>query len=96
MTSVLTFDRVESADIKMCLLSLDGDLQIDPVVQQVIDKDTFVILNKQDALVNQEQLTTLKTTLNEMGVKNIWTMSCTTGQGLDVFLNQMIDILKLK
>lgn len=92
-------NRVESSDIKMCLLSLDGDLNVDPVVQQVIDKDTFVILNKQDTLLadKEEKLAQLKDKLRkELGVKNIWTMSCTTGHGLDLFLKQMIDILKEK
>lgn len=93
--------RIESADIKMCLLPLDGDLAlIDPVVEKIIDKDTLVILNKQDTLVGdekeQKRIQLIKKLKEDIGVRHVWTLSCTTGKGLDLFLNQMIDILKQK
>jgi tRNA modification GTPase len=91
--------RVESSDIKICLLSLDeGVTTIDPIIQQVIDQNTYLILNKEDAIsTSKSELAQLVKKLEqETGAKKVWTMSCSTGQGVDAFLKQMIDILKQK
>lgn len=89
--------RVQSSDIKICLLSLDKGAIIDPIVKEVIDNETYVILNKEDALKDGSSLENLITKIqNETGAKKVWTMSCMTGQGVDKFLTQMIDILKTK
>ncbi|KAI9331905.1 tRNA modification GTPase TrmE [Pilaira anomala] len=89
--------RVQSSDIKICLLSLDKGATIDPIVKDVIDNETYVILNKEDALKDGSSLENLITEIqNETGAKKVWTMSCMTGQGVDKFLIQMIDILKKK
>lgn len=89
--------RILSSDIKICLLSLDGDATVDPIVKDVIDKDTYVILNKEDAMNNAKDIMDIVTHVEkETGAKKVWTMSCTTGQGVDKFLTQMIDILKTK
>ncbi|KAI8088280.1 tRNA modification GTPase TrmE [Thamnidium elegans] len=89
--------RVRSSDIKICLLSLDKGAIIDPIVKEVIDNETYVILNKEDALKNGNSIQDLISKVqDETGAKKVWTMSCKTGQGVDKFLNQMIDILKAK
>lgn len=86
-----------SSDIKICLLSLAGGVTLDPIVKQVIDKDTIVILNKEDAINNSKDIMNIVTRIEkETGAKKVWTMSCTTGQGVDKFIVQMIDILKAK
>ncbi|KAI8334052.1 tRNA modification GTPase GTPBP3, mitochondrial-like protein [Blakeslea trispora] len=89
--------KVALADIRICLISLEEGLALDPVVKEVIDKDTCVILNKQDVVVNQQQLDAwVETIKKETGANRVWSMSCETGQGVSVFLNEMIDILKSK
>ncbi|KAI9271626.1 tRNA modification GTPase TrmE [Phascolomyces articulosus] len=93
--------RMDLADIKICLLPLTQN-EIDPIVQQVLDPDTFVILTKQDLVTTpncSNNTTTLleKSILDQLqkkGVQKIWTLSCKTGQGVDRFLNDMIDVLK--
>lgn len=96
-SNVKPFHRILSSDIKICLLSLDGGATLDPIVKDVIDKDTYVILNKEDALNNMEDLADIVAKIErETGAKKVWTMSCTTGQGMENFLAQMIDILKAK
>ena len=72
-------------------------MALNPVVKDVIDKDTYVILNKQDVISDQTRLDTLIATLKkDTGAKKIWSMSCETGEGVSLFLDQMIDILKTK
>ncbi|OBZ86677.1 tRNA modification GTPase GTPBP3, mitochondrial [Choanephora cucurbitarum] len=89
--------RIESSDIKICLISLENGMALNPVVKDVIDKDTYVILNKQDVISDQTRLDTLIATLKkDTGAKKIWSMSCETGEGVSLFLDQMIDILKTK
>lgn len=93
--------RIDTADIKICLLSLEGTTAtslstLDPLVRSVIDKDTYLVLNKAD-VYNNDNLTQLVTKIQkETGAKKVWTMSCSTGKGVDVFLKQMVDILKSK
>lgn len=95
------FNRLESSDIKICLLSLEGDganaaTTLDPLVRSVIDEDTYLVLNKDD-VYNKDDIDQLVTKIqNETGVKRVWSMSCSTGRGVDVFLKQMIAILKSK
>jgi tRNA modification GTPase len=94
-------NRLESSDIKICLLSLEGDgantaTTLDPLVRSVIDEDTYLVLNKDD-VYNKDDIDQLVTKIqNETGVKKVWSMSCSTGRGVDVFLKQMIAILKSK
>jgi tRNA modification GTPase len=91
--------RVESSDIKICLLSLDqGVTTIDPIIQQVIDQNTYLILNKEDMVSSSksELAQLVKKLEQETGARKVWTMSCSTGQGVDAFLKEMIDILKQK
>ncbi|KAI9481624.1 MAG: tRNA modification GTPase TrmE [Benjaminiella poitrasii] len=86
--------RITSSDIKICLLPLDEIATIDPIIRTIIDDNTYLILNKSDIAAKsyiKEDIMRLK---EETGVKNIWTMSCTTGQGVNTFLNQMIATLK--
>lgn len=96
---LLLLFRVQSSDIRICLLSLDeGVTAIDPIIQQVIDQNTYLILNKEDAIsTSKSELTQLVKRLEiETGAKKVWTMSCSTGKGVDTFLKEMIDILKQK
>ncbi|KAI8967544.1 hypothetical protein BDF20DRAFT_927890 [Mycotypha africana] len=91
--------RIQSADIKVCLLPLDTPLSIDSVIREVIDDDTYIILNKEDITTNSDEnlLTAYKSKLlKETGVQKVWTVSSKTGKGVDVFINEMIDILKAK
>ncbi|KAI8642139.1 tRNA modification GTPase TrmE [Parasitella parasitica] len=91
--------RIDSSDIKICLLSLENQsacTSIDPLVRSVIDKDTYLVLNKDD-VYNKNNLAQLITQIQEeTGIKKVWAMSCSTGQGLDTFIKQMIGILKSK
>jgi tRNA modification GTPase len=76
---------------------LDRGAIIDPIVKDVIDSETYVILNKEDAIPGNKDLGDIVGKVEiETGAKKVWTMSCTTGQGVDNFLKQMIDILKEK
>ncbi|KAI8142607.1 tRNA modification GTPase TrmE [Fennellomyces sp. T-0311] len=83
--------RMDVADIKICLLPLTQK-EIDPIVRQVIDPSTFVILTKQDvSTVSVEQITKQ---LRQQGIQKIWALSCRTGQGVDHFLDDMIGVLR--
>lgn len=78
-------------------MSLDRSAIVDPIVRDVIDSETYVILNKEDAISSEKDLSEIvKDVERETGAKKVWTMSCTTGQGVDKFLKQIIDILKAK
>ncbi|CEP19801.1 hypothetical protein [Parasitella parasitica] len=89
--------RIELSDIKICLLSLEnGCTAIDPLVRSVIDKDTYLVLNKDDTYNKNNLAQLIARIQEETGVKKVWTMSCSTGQGVDIFLKQMIEILKSK
>lgn len=91
------FCRIQSSDLKICLLSLDRSAIVDPIVRDVIDSETYVILNKEDAISSEKDLSEIVQDVErETGAKKVWTMSCTTGQGVDKFLKQIIDILKAK
>ncbi|KAI9498222.1 tRNA modification GTPase TrmE [Zychaea mexicana] len=84
--------RMDLADIKICLLPLTKN-EIEPIVQQVLDPSTFVILTKQDVASTTVEKQ-VKEQLHQAGVQKIWTLSCKTGQGVDCFLNDMIGVLK--
>jgi tRNA modification GTPase len=100
--------RVELSDIKICLLSLSNlnmelgepgwlkqqKVSIDPIVRQVIDSDTFVLLNKQDMVSGASSLALVGLVERETGARKVWSISCRTGQGLDVFLRDMVQVLK--
>ncbi|KAF1802270.1 tRNA modification GTPase TrmE [Mucor lusitanicus] len=93
--------RIDTADIKICLLSLEdttatGLPTIDPLVRSVIDKDTYLVLNKDDVYSHDDLTQLVRNIQSETGAKQVWTMSCSTGRGVDVFLKQMIGILKSK
>ncbi|KAG2219798.1 hypothetical protein INT45_001130, partial [Circinella minor] len=86
--------RMDLADIKICLLP-STENEIDPIVQQVLDSNTFVLLTKQDlANTTTTKSTTIMDQLHQAGVKKVWTLSCKTGQGVDKFLDDMIGVLK--
>lgn len=85
---------MDLADIKICLLP-STESNIDPIVQQVLDSNTFVLLTKQDlANSTTTKLTPIIDQLHQAGVEKIWTLSCKTGQGVDKFLDEMIGVLK--
>jgi tRNA modification GTPase len=88
--------RINTSDINICLIPLNNNADIDPIIRQTIDKDTLLILNKEDmfsGVVTEELVEKVKL---DTGAKKVWSMSCATGQGLDKFLSDMIDILKSK
>ncbi|CAO3591942.1 unnamed protein product [Absidia cylindrospora] len=101
--------RVELSDIKICLLSLSNldlgsesskqqqNVNIDPIVRQVIDSDTYVLLNKQDMVSGTSSFLALADRIErETGARKVWSVSCKTGQGMDVFLRDMVQILKAR
>ncbi|KAI8340018.1 tRNA modification GTPase TrmE [Chlamydoabsidia padenii] len=89
--------RVELSDIKICLLSIsDGLVSIDPIVRQVIDSDTFILINKQDIALGLSATDLAARLQKETGASKVWCISCKTGQGMDVFLGDMVQILKTK
>ncbi|KAI7898725.1 tRNA modification GTPase TrmE [Cokeromyces recurvatus] len=91
--------RILLSDLKICLLPLNDIATIDPIVRDIIDKDTYLILNKEDTVssYSKEDIDKLISMIKkEIGIKHIWTMSCTTGKGVDLFLNQLINIIKDK
>ncbi|KAI8972276.1 tRNA modification GTPase GTPBP3, mitochondrial-like protein [Pilobolus umbonatus] len=85
--------RIQSSDMKICILSVDKDPILDPIVKQVIDSDTYIILNKEDMLPDKIK-EICQSIQQETGVKKIWTMSCSTGHGVDLFLNDLVTIIK--
>ncbi|KAG0193826.1 mitochondrial splicing system protein [Apophysomyces sp. BC1034] len=94
--------RLRTSDIKICLLSLgqlhiESDrISIDKIVRDVIDNETFVILNKQDISEGMDTVKLAKAVERVTGARKVWTMSCKTSQGLDIFLQDMIGILKAR
>jgi tRNA modification GTPase len=92
--------RVELSDIKICLLSLTGSdpqqVYIDPIVRQVIDSETFVLLNKQDMVPGVSAADLSDRIQRKTGAKKVWCISCMTGQGMDVFLSDMVQLLKTR
>ncbi|ORE10591.1 tRNA modification GTPase TrmE [Rhizopus microsporus var. microsporus] len=86
--------RIDISDIKICMLSAEQGESIDPMVEQLIDDNTYVILNKEDA-VSQQELVDLSDRIRaKVKSKNIWTMSCKTGLGVDRFLAELLNVLK--
>ncbi|CEI99604.1 Putative tRNA modification GTPase TrmE [Rhizopus microsporus] len=77
--------RIDISDIKICMLSAEQGESIDPMVEQLIDDNTYVILNKEDAVSQQELLDLSERIRAKVKSKNIWTMSCKTGLGVDRF-----------
>lgn len=70
---------------------------MDPIVKDVIDSETYVILNKEDAISDGEKLVDIiERVKKETKAKKVWSISCATGQGVDIFLKQIVDILKAK
>lgn len=82
------------ADIKICLLPFTDNLQIDPSLQQVLDKDTLLILTKKDLISGPVEDDVLQSIQNRTGVRRVWAISCKTGLGVGQFLQDMIDMLK--
>ncbi|KAF7722632.1 tRNA modification GTPase gtpbp3, mitochondrial [Apophysomyces ossiformis] len=94
--------RLQTSDIKICLLSL-GQLHFEPdgvrigkIVRDVIDEDTFVILNKQDMIEGVDTSELVNTIQRLTSARKVWSMSCKTGQGVDSFLQEMVGILKAR
>ncbi|KAG1178111.1 hypothetical protein G6F70_003579 [Rhizopus microsporus] len=86
--------RIDISDIKICMLSAEQGESIDPMVEQLIDDNTYVILNKEDAVSQQELLDLSERIRAKVKSKNIWTMSCKTGLGVDRFLAELLNVLK--
>ncbi|KAG1053925.1 hypothetical protein G6F43_004031 [Rhizopus delemar] len=87
-------NRIDNSDIKICMLPLDSGASIDPMIEQMIDNDTYVILNKEDTISHQELSDISKKIKKKVSAKKVWTVSCETGLGMDQFLTELIDILK--
>lgn len=87
---------LQDAHIKICLVPLTSTLagfNISPAVRRVIDQNTFVILTKLDLIAEDvDQLA--DTVARETGARKVWAISCKTGQGLNTFIDGMIDTLK--
>ncbi|KAI9032599.1 tRNA modification GTPase TrmE [Phycomyces nitens] len=93
--------RALSSDVKICLLSFshlkaDKDIHIDNVIRGVIDSATYVLLNKQDAAPHLNPLDLAQKVQRETGACKVWPVSCKTGEGVNVFLDDMIAILKAR
>lgn len=90
----MLYVRIDNSDIKICMLPLDSGASIDPMIEQMIDDDTYVILNKEDTISHQELSDISKKIKKKVNAKKVWTVSCETGLGMDQFLAELIDILK--
>ncbi|KAL0089164.1 tRNA modification GTPase TrmE [Phycomyces blakesleeanus] len=94
--------RALSSDVKICLLSFahlktdKKDIHIDDVIRDVIDSTTYVLLNKQDAAPHLNPFDFAKKVQHETGACKVWSVSCKTGEGVDVFLNDIVSILKMR
>ncbi|ORX45660.1 tRNA modification GTPase TrmE [Hesseltinella vesiculosa] len=102
--------RAAVADIKICLLPLPSlkptqdlnSLQMDAMVQQIIDDQTILLLNKQDLLLQdgQHPNVTLQPLFDHIqamtGAKKVYAISCETGQGIDSFLKDLVQDLEAK
>ncbi|RUS34356.1 tRNA modification GTPase GTPBP3, mitochondrial-like protein [Jimgerdemannia flammicorona] len=97
--------RIDSADIKICLLSLPDLLseRSTPLIhmtRDIIDPDTLLILNKCDtipgspAVINNSAL--IRRIFAMSTPMHIWTLSCETGEGFDKFMNEFVEILSDK
>lgn len=76
---------------------MGGGFKLDPIVKDVIDNETYVILNKEDAIKDGEKLVDIIAQVRkETHAKKVWSISCATGQGVDTLLKQIVDILKAK
>lgn len=84
--------RLDQADIKICLIPLTDWDRLDQIVHDVVDKDTFVILTKQD-LTDGSMVEKARNQVAQKA-RGVWALSCRTGQGVDPFLNDMIGLLK--
>ncbi|KAI8376163.1 uncharacterized protein BYT42DRAFT_498580 [Radiomyces spectabilis] len=94
--------RLQTSDIKICLLSYsqllsrDQELRLDPILRDILDQDTYLILNKEDISKDVDAKRWVDKVQRETGVRKVWSMSCKTDHGVDVFLQDMIDLLKEK
>ncbi|KAG1452167.1 hypothetical protein G6F56_007892 [Rhizopus delemar] len=86
--------EIDTADIKICMLPLDQGASIDPLVEQMIDENTYIILNKEDVVSQQELLDISLRIKDKVNAKGVWTVSCETGLGVDKFLAELIHVLK--
>lgn len=84
--------RLDQADIKICLIPLTDWDRLDQIVHDVVDKNTFVILTKQD-LTDDSMMEKARDQVAQKA-RGVWALSCRTGQGVDPFLNDMIGLLK--
>ncbi|KAG9287282.1 hypothetical protein G9A89_008912 [Geosiphon pyriformis] len=101
-------DRILSSDINICILSLpelitkfkeanDFRSSIGTHITDSVDEGTLVILNKLDLVKEAREATQLREKLVEtLGLKLVWEASCKTGQGLQIFLDQFIRLIKHK
>ncbi|KAF0557655.1 tRNA modification GTPase TrmE [Gigaspora margarita] len=101
-------DRILLADIKMCILSSFEVLKslksndensfriINPLINESLDKSTFLILNKSD-LLNESELAYLKKAIAKIFPENyICYVSCINGDGIKEFLDIFVSSLKHK
>ncbi|KAI9280672.1 hypothetical protein BY458DRAFT_430408 [Sporodiniella umbellata] len=89
-------NRIDLADIKICMLPLDQGFTIDPLIEQSIDKNTYVVLNKEDAVSEKELLDISNRMKEKFGANRVWAVSCESGVGIDSFLAELIEVLKLR
>ncbi|EIE84873.1 tRNA modification GTPase TrmE [Rhizopus delemar RA 99-880] len=67
-------NRIDNSDIKICMLPLDNGASIDPMIEQMIDNDTYVILNKEDTISHQELSDISKKIKKKVNAKKVWTV----------------------
>lgn len=93
---------VQGADVSLCVLSLPEILQqrsaeqfevtIPPAVSSLIGRDTFILLNKMDAVdLTHIPLDHLHTSI---GTEQAWSVSLTTGECTHAFLDNFAQALQ--
>lgn len=86
-------ERGDVADIKICLVPIRLYDTLEPIVREEIDSETYVLLTKHDENPSPVDLEGVRTSL---GARQVWAISCKTGQGVASFLGDLVAILKDK
>ncbi|RUS15961.1 tRNA modification GTPase GTPBP3, mitochondrial-like protein [Endogone sp. FLAS-F59071] len=101
-------DRIDSADLKICILSLPELLStnthsLDSAIRDFLDPDTLLIFNKSDLVPTNSSKNDKDTDLIQRALvvtdqlhvpRQAWALSCETGVGFDQFLGDFVGILR--
>ena len=93
----LAKQRFQSSDVKICMLDVSAPIQIDNSILQLIDSNTIILLNKQDKVQQKEKIENeWKNYFKEKGIRQYYSISCSSGEGFQQLLEGLEKEVKNK